>query len=143
MESYQRAGTTKSVISVTPSSASSGNPPPAAAGGNPPPTVRINENGKIRNYVSAAAKHLQSARGAVVIRGEGAAINKAVSVTEIVKRQFPGVVQANELGCTKETTSLVPKDGAQLDRLQTIKHVPFLAMTLSVDSSAQPPPASS
>ncbi|ORZ36946.1 hypothetical protein BCR44DRAFT_46016, partial [Catenaria anguillulae PL171] len=144
MDNYRQASTASSSVSVRPAaSAGSSTAQPSQPA---IPIVTVKENGKIRAYVQATIKHLQPSSSAsspadsprsVIVRGDGQAINKTVSVVEIVKRQFvdSAIEQANELGCTKETITYEPTV-PRLDKLQTSRSIPYLAVTLTASSSS-------
>ncbi|KNE71070.1 DNA-binding protein Alba [Allomyces macrogynus ATCC 38327] len=101
--------------------------------------ITVTANGRIRGYIAAALSALESPHHAVHVYARGAAINKAVSVVEIVKRKLPaaGVTQINSLGSVAETDTWEPKDAdagkPPLDRILVTKHTPYLTVTLTVD----------
>ncbi|KAI9139253.1 DNA/RNA-binding protein alba-like protein [Paraphysoderma sedebokerense] len=69
-----------------------------------PADIKVNANGKIRNYVSAAIRLLQEkSYNQITIIGIGKSINKTVSVAEIVKRRMNGSLhQYTEIGSRDE-----------------------------------------
>ncbi|KAJ3368670.1 hypothetical protein GGF31_006232 [Allomyces arbusculus] len=101
--------------------------------------VTVTANGRIRGYIAAALSALESEQHAVHVYARGAAINKAVSVVEIIKRKLPavGVTQTNSLGSVAEADAWEPKDAdagkPPLDRIVVTKHTPYLTVTLTVD----------
>lgn len=110
MDQYRREPTVKSIEEFIPSS------------------VRIQQGGRVRNYVAAAIELLQNT-GTVVVTGHGQAINKVVSVVEMVKRT--NSVQSNvDIYSASETDVWKPLD-EQLDTLQVTRHVPWMRITLT------------
>ncbi|KNE70017.1 DNA-binding protein Alba [Allomyces macrogynus ATCC 38327] len=102
--------------------------------------ISVTANGRIRGYIAAALSALESPHLAVHVYARGAAINKAVSVVEIIRRKLPaaGVTQMNALGSVAETDAWEPKDADHgkpqpLDRIVVTKHTPYLTATLAVD----------
>ena len=91
--------------------------------------MRITTSGKVRNYVRFALRELRPAEdrharkaSAVRLRAVGAAINKAVTVAEIVKRRLNGIHQVT-------TAELLADDAS--------------SPALSILLSTAPPPTSS
>nr|KAJ3420751.1 hypothetical protein HK105_005297 [Polyrhizophydium stewartii] len=66
--------------------------------------VVVHTGGRIKTYVEVALGLLQSGHRRVVVHGKSKAINKAVTVAEIVKRRADmQVVQTNQLFSEEET----------------------------------------
>ncbi|KAK9835165.1 hypothetical protein WJX81_002353 [Elliptochloris bilobata] len=107
--------------------------------------VRIMAAGKMRNYISyATALVTEKGHTAVVLKAMGRAINKTVTIAEIIKRRINGLHQDTKIGSVGMTDTWEPlKEG--LNRLETTRHVSVIAITLSMeplDTSApgyQPP----
>lgn len=59
--------------------------------------IRI-KSGQMKSYIEVAKKFLNVENGGSVrIVGDGNAIAKAISITEILKRQYPSISQQNSL----------------------------------------------
>ncbi|KAL7751329.1 hypothetical protein RI367_003189 [Sorochytrium milnesiophthora] len=97
--------------------------------------IRVSAGGKVRGYITAALKLLQTDAedASVVVYGKGAAINKAVSVAEIVKRNMKYVLhQYNTVGSIDEKDIWDPVATEQdLDRLEFTRHLPYIKIVLS------------
>jgi DNA-binding protein Alba len=73
-----------------------------------PLTVRVQAYGKIGSYVSAACALLDAPAGEVRVVGRGRAINRAVTVAEVLRRKVPGVHQCTALSSVKVTDEYTP-----------------------------------
>ncbi|KAH6588131.1 hypothetical protein BASA61_006098 [Batrachochytrium salamandrivorans] len=94
--------------------------------------VVVHSGGKIKLYVEAALKHLQSPHQRVIIKGQSKAINKAVTVVEIVKRKAGvPVVQTCQLYQHEETDIWEPISD-NLDVLNVTRHLPCIMLELTV-----------
>eukprot|EP00842_Homolaphlyctis_polyrhiza_P007080 jgi/Hompol1/961/HPOL_001566-RA len=95
-------------------------------------TITVQAGGKIKSYVDAALKHLQGPHQRVTLVGKSKAVNKTVTVAEIVKRrtltQAP-VTQTNRLYSELETDVWKPIVES-LDVVKVTKHLPCLAIDL-------------
>lgn len=107
--------------------------------------VRITAAGKARAYISFAYSLLEEkGHSTIVLRAMGKAINKAVAITEIIKRRVAGLHQLITLSSTDITDIWEPKEEG-LDRIETVRHVSVITIHLSkgdLDTSApgyQPP----
>ncbi|KAI9222883.1 hypothetical protein BC828DRAFT_377297 [Blastocladiella britannica] len=130
MDHYTLADASETEVAFRPTTASA----TAALTTAPAALVTVGENGKIKNYVGAALKLLTASSTATVrIRGDGAAINKTVTVTEIVKRRLAAdqlaFSQENELGWTAHSETYTPNK-PRLDTLKATRNVPFLLVVL-------------
>ncbi|KAI8897664.1 hypothetical protein BC833DRAFT_592887 [Globomyces pollinis-pini] len=95
------------------------------------PHIQIG-NGKVRSYVQAADVALKS-NTIIFISATGLAINKAVSVTEIIKRnhkQLTAHIEIFEAPCVDVWES---KNG-DLDPLEVTAHLPGIKVTLVSES---------
>eukprot|EP00035_Acanthoeca_spectabilis_P014773 m.287827 g.287827 ORF g.287827 m.287827 type:complete len:157 (-) comp16220_c0_seq21:754-1224(-) len=124
------------VISVT----ADGSPAAAAAEASGLETaensIRVTVNGKIRKYLTAAKKILNTdGINAVIVYGEGRAVTKAISCAEVLKHRMLGLHQITSVGMTKVTDVWEPKLDVEedMDRVQVIRRVPNVTITLSLD----------
>jgi len=88
--------------------------------------VRITSQGKVKSYVTYVEKQLQLDHQVQLVSVKPSAINKTITVTEILKRLQPGLHQINEL------------KSQELDRGEFYEAVAILSVTLSktpLDSS--------
>lgn len=107
--------------------------------------IRITTQGKMRNYISYATKLFQEKQATeVILKAMGRAINKTVTIAEIIKRRIPGLHQITRMDSTDITDVWEPlEDG--LDRVETVRHVSSIQITLSTkqldtsDIGYQPP----
>mmetsp|Transcript_4606 Transcript_4606/g.8042 ORF Transcript_4606/g.8042 Transcript_4606/m.8042 type:complete len:252 (-) Transcript_4606:1412-2167(-) len=103
-----------------------------------PTTLRISAGGRIRNYISAATKILDSDEGkekGVTIVGMRKAIGKAITVAEFVKRSVSVVLYQNS-----ELLSVVMKDKWEpieegLDALETSRTVSCVKIILTPNAT--------
>lgn len=73
--------------------------------------LRITASGKITRYVSYAEGLLKDADDArVLVIGDGKSINKAITVTEIVRRKYPHAHQIVSLSCVSHCENNVQAD---------------------------------
>ncbi|KAJ7549885.1 hypothetical protein O6H91_07G073600 [Diphasiastrum complanatum] len=93
--------------------------------------IRITTQGKMRNYITYATSLLQD-KGAteVVLKAMGRAINKTVTITEIIKRRIAGLHQITSIGSTDITDLWEPLEEGLLP-LETTRHVSMITITLS------------
>jgi len=107
--------------------------------------IRITTQGKMRNYISYATKLFQEKQATeVILKAMGRAINKTVTIAEIIKRRISGLHQITRIDSTDITDVWEPlEDG--LDRVETVRHVSSIQITLSTkqldatDIGYQPP----
>lgn len=74
---------------------------------------------------------------AVTLKGMGRAINKTVTIAEIIKRRIPHLHQLTEIGSVNITDTWEPLEEG-LNTLETTRHVSVISITLSkvqLDSS--------
>lgn len=107
--------------------------------------VRVTTIGRLHSYINYAASLLKDkGHHSVVLKGMGRAINKTVSLAEILKRRIGGLHQVTEIGSVDITDTWEPKEEG-LDTLELTRHVSVITVTLSsdpLDTSApgyQPP----
>jgi len=100
--------------------------------------IRITTKGKVRNSISyATTLFKEKGHTEVVLKAMGRAINKTVTIAEIIKRRIPGLHQLSEISSTDITDVYEPLEEG-LDRLETVRHVSSIIITLStkpLDSS--------
>ncbi|EIE20924.1 alba-domain-containing protein [Coccomyxa subellipsoidea C-169] len=93
--------------------------------------VRIMAAGKMRNYISYATTLLtDKGHDAVVLKAMGRAINKTVTIAEIIKRRIMGLHQNTQIGSVDITDTWEPLEEG-LNRLETTRHVSVITITLS------------
>jgi len=97
--------------------------------------IRITTQGKMRNYISYATNLLadpnKQAVG-IILKAMGRAINKTVTIAEIIKRRIPGLHQITQIDSTDITDVWEPLEEG-LDRLETTRHVSSIQITLSTN----------
>eukprot|EP00244_Chara_vulgaris_P003742 TRINITY_DN169_c0_g1_i2.p1 TRINITY_DN169_c0_g1~~TRINITY_DN169_c0_g1_i2.p1 ORF type:complete len:290 (-),score=45.30 TRINITY_DN169_c0_g1_i2:842-1711(-) len=93
--------------------------------------IRITTQGKMRNYITYATTLLQE-KGAteIVLKAMGRAINKTVTIAEIIKRRVAGLHQITTIGSTDITDLWEPLEEG-LNRLETTRHVSMTTIILS------------
>jgi len=94
------------------------------------PEVKITQQGKPRNYISYAISLLQD-RGAneIVLKAMGRAINKAVTIAEILKRKMP-LHQVTYLTSSEIVDVFEPLEEG-LDVVESKRYVSCMSITLS------------
>lgn len=94
--------------------------------------------GQVRNYITYATSLLtEKGHDAVTLKGMGRAINKTVTIAEIIKRRIPHLHQLTEIGSVNITDTWEPLEEG-LNTLETTRHVSVISITLSkvqLDSS--------
>jgi len=107
--------------------------------------IRVTTQGKMRRYISYATSLLQDKQcEEITLKAMGKAINKTVSIAEIIKRRIPGLHQITEIDSTDIKETYTPNEEG-LDRVETTRHVSSILISLSTrepDTSAigyQPP----
>ncbi|XP_071686195.1 uncharacterized protein [Rutidosis leptorrhynchoides] len=110
--------------------------------------IRITSQGRMRSYITYAMTLLQE-KGAseIVFKAMGRAINKTVTIVELIKRRIVGLHQITSIGSTDITDTWEPLEEGLLP-LETTRHVSMITITLSkneLDTSSigyqQPIPA--
>lgn len=95
--------------------------------------VRVTTVGRLHSYINYAASLIQEKHHrAVVLKGMGRAINKTVSLAEILKRRIGGLHQNTEIGSVDITDTWEPKEEG-LNTLELTRHVSVITITLSSD----------
>ncbi|KAL3163003.1 hypothetical protein ABBQ32_009435 [Trebouxia sp. C0010 RCD-2024] len=93
--------------------------------------VRIMAAGQVRNYITYATSLLtEKGHDAVTLKGMGRAINKTVTIAEIIKRRIPHLHQLTEIGSVNITDTWEPLEEG-LNTLETTRHVSVISITLS------------
>ncbi|XP_076940808.1 uncharacterized protein LOC143610121 [Bidens hawaiensis] len=107
--------------------------------------IRITSQGRMRNYITYAMTLLQEKGSSeVVFKAMGRAINKTVTIVELIKRRIVGLHQITSIGSTDITDTWEPLEEGLLP-LETTRHVSMITVTLSkteLDTSSigyQPP----
>ncbi|CAN0847963.1 Ribonuclease P protein subunit p25-like protein [Linum grandiflorum] len=93
--------------------------------------IRITSQGRMRSYISYAMTLLQD-KGAneIVFKAMGRAINKTVTIVELIKRRIVGLHQITSIGSTDITDTWEPLEEGLLP-LETTRHVSMITITLS------------
>jgi len=91
--------------------------------------VRITQQGKPRNYISYAMKLFADDSDKIVLKAMGRAINKAVTIAEILKRKMP-LHQCNALSSVEMVDIFEPLEEG-LDRVTSRRYVSCMQITLS------------
>jgi len=95
--------------------------------------IRITTQGKMRNYISYASNLFQEKQEkTVVLKAMGRAINKTVTIAEILKRRVPKLHQITQIESTDITDVWEPLEEG-LDRVESTRHVSSITITLSLD----------
>jgi DNA-binding protein Alba len=109
--------------------------------------IRITSSGKMKNYIDYAEKNLTNAEKPnteVILKAMGRAINKAVTIAEILKRRVPGLHQITRVHSTEVTDVWEPIEEG-LDRIETTRRISSISIILSTkpldtsDPGYQPP----
>eukprot|EP00884_Botryococcus_braunii_P010424 jgi/Botrbrau1/19383/Bobra.0338s0013.1 len=87
--------------------------------------------GKMRNYITYATSLISEKKHeAVLLKAMGRAINKTVTIAEIIKRRIPGLHQNTQIGSVGITDTWEPLEEG-LETLETTRHVSVITITLS------------
>ncbi|KAI7730314.1 hypothetical protein M8C21_019907, partial [Ambrosia artemisiifolia] len=107
--------------------------------------IRITSQGRMRSYITYAMTLLQEKGSSeIVFKAMGRAINKTVTIVELIKRRIVGLHQNTSIGSTDITDTWEPLEEGLLP-LETTRHVSMITITLSkeeLDTSSigyQPP----
>ncbi|PSS31225.1 Ribonuclease P protein subunit p25-like protein [Actinidia chinensis var. chinensis] len=93
--------------------------------------IRITSQGRMRNYITYAMSLLQEKSSTeIVFKAMGRAINKTVTIVELMKRRIAGLHQVTSLGSTNITDTWEPLEEGLLP-LETTRHVSMITITLS------------
>ncbi|KAF8113707.1 hypothetical protein N665_0046s0056 [Sinapis alba] len=93
--------------------------------------IRITSMGRARNCITYAMALLQE-KGSdeVIFKAMGKAINKSVTIAELIKRRIPGIHQHTSIGSIDITDTWEPKEEGLLP-IETTRHVSVITITLS------------
>ncbi|WOG95016.1 hypothetical protein DCAR_0314318 [Daucus carota subsp. sativus] len=93
--------------------------------------IRITSQGFVRNYISYATNLLQENDGReIVLKAMGPAINKAVAITEIIKRRIPQLHQDTVISSVNIVDVYEPIEEGLLP-VETSRNVSMISITLS------------
>ncbi|KAL5557813.1 hypothetical protein UlMin_034024 [Ulmus minor] len=93
--------------------------------------IRITSQGRMRNYITYAMTLLQEkGSNEIVFKAMGRAINKTVTIVELIKRRIVGLHQNTVIGSTDITDTWEPLEEGLLP-LETTRHVSMIVITLS------------
>jgi DNA-binding protein Alba len=93
--------------------------------------IRVTTQGKMRNYITYATTLLQEKGSSeIVLKAMGRAINKTVTIAEIIKRRIANLHQNTAIGSTDITDLWEPLEEGLLP-LETTRHVSMITITLS------------
>jgi DNA-binding protein Alba len=94
--------------------------------------IRITSTGKTRSYISYATNILQENKDdKVIIKAMGKAINKAITIAEIVKHRVEGLHQITELDSNEITEEFEPTEEG-LSKIEKKRTVSSISITLSL-----------
>nr|XP_043632293.1 RNA-binding protein FUS-like isoform X3 [Erigeron canadensis] len=93
--------------------------------------IRITSQGRMRSYITYAMNLLQE-KGSeeIQFKAMGRAINKTVTIVELIKRRIVGLHQITSIGSTDITDTWEPLEEGLLP-LETTRHVSMITITLS------------
>eukprot|EP00210_Caulerpa_lentillifera_P000693 g670.t1 len=95
--------------------------------------VRVTAVGRLHNYINyAATLYNEKGKQTLVLKGMGRAINKTVTLAEILKRRIPNLHQLTNIGSVEITDSWEPKEEG-LNELEITRHVSVITITLSTE----------
>lgn len=107
--------------------------------------IRITSQGRMRSYITYAMTLLQEKESEeIVFKAMGRAINKTVTIVELIKRRIVGLHQVTSITSTDITDTWEPLEEGLLP-LETTRHVSMITITLAkkeLDKNAvgyQPP----
>ncbi|KAK4751305.1 hypothetical protein SAY87_004787 [Trapa incisa] len=102
--------------------------------------IRITSQGRMRSYITYAMSLLQE-KGSdeIVFKAMGRAINKTVTIVELIKRRIVGLHQITSIGSIDITDTWEPLEEG-LVTLETTRHVSMITITLSKEFDKAPPP---
>ncbi|XP_057974266.1 uncharacterized protein LOC131162119 [Malania oleifera] len=93
--------------------------------------IRITSQGRMRSYITYAMSLLQEkGSNEIVFKAMGRAINKTVTIVELIKRRIVGLHQNTSVGSTDITDTWEPLEEGLLP-LETTRHVSMITITLS------------
>eukprot|EP00257_Ricinus_communis_P018554 XP_015577301.1 ribonuclease P protein subunit p25-like protein [Ricinus communis] len=93
--------------------------------------IRITSQGRMRSYISYAMTLLQEkGSNEIVFKAMGRAINKTVTIVELIKRRIVGLHQITAIGSTDIIDTWEPLEEGLLP-LETTRHVSMITITLS------------
>lgn len=93
--------------------------------------IRITGPGKTRNYIAYATGLLmQKGHESVELKAMGQAINKTVTIAEIIKRRIPGLHQNNKIMSISTQDTWEPLEEG-LDSISVTRHVSVVCIVLS------------
>merc|ERR1719218_59885 len=93
--------------------------------------IRVTAVGSVSAYVSRAATvYGELAKSKVVIKAQGNALTKAVTLAEVIKRRFKGLHQITNIGQHEIVDEYEPKEEG-LDKVFQTRNIPFVEITLS------------
>ncbi|KZV20119.1 hypothetical protein F511_00976 [Dorcoceras hygrometricum] len=93
--------------------------------------IRITSQGRMRSYITYAMSLLQEKESAeIVFKAMGRAINKTVTIVELIKRRIFGLHQITSIQSTDITDTWEPLEEG-LQTLETTRKVSMITITLS------------
>ncbi|KAH0684174.1 hypothetical protein KY289_021926 [Solanum tuberosum] len=93
--------------------------------------IRITSQGRMRSYITYAMTLLQEKESEeIVFKAMGRAINKTVTIVELIKRRIVGLHQVTSITSTDITDTWEPLEEGLLP-LETTRHVSMITITLS------------
>jgi DNA-binding protein Alba len=92
--------------------------------------IRVTTTGKMRSYITYATKKLEDDKcEEITLKAMGKAINKTVSIAEIIKRRIPNLHQITQIDSTIIEEKYNPNEEG-LDTVHTTRHVSSILITL-------------
>jgi len=92
--------------------------------------IRVTTLGKMRSYITYATKKLQDGKcDEITLKAMGKAINKTVTIAEIIKRRIPKLHQITQINSTLIQEKYVPREDG-LDPVFTTRHVSSILISL-------------
>ncbi|XP_047322136.1 ribonuclease P protein subunit p25-like protein [Impatiens glandulifera] len=93
--------------------------------------IRITSQGRMRNYITYAMSLLQDkGSNEIVFKAMGRAINKTVTIVELIKRRIVGIHQVTSI-CSTDITDVWEPIEEGLNPVETTRHVSMITITLS------------
>jgi DNA-binding protein len=92
------------------------------------PHIRISSNGRVRDYLIVFEKFLKQKESQIVVSGVGMAVNKTVSVAEIIKRQYKLKLETTIFDVAE--IDLWNSIDGTLDPLEVTRHLPGIKFVI-------------
>jgi DNA-binding protein len=93
------------------------------------PHIKVSANGRVKDYVAVFEKFVAKQEKEIVVSGIGMAVNKTVSVAEMIKRNHK-VSVVSSIFDVAEVDIWDSVDG-DLDALQVTRHIPAMKFKIT------------